>query len=220
LSKLVAADYTVDFWCKADSPGSNVVLRFLDTKTNDPNDHPWRKDYTLNSTVFPFDGQWHFVQIPLKKFIDAGSWDNNAWFNATNSFDWKAVDHFQIVTETMAITGMKFWFDDIRINGNPITSIGDKMDSNEFKANVFPNPVTENTILQYVLPESGFVNVVIYNLSGQKLATLIDNRQVQGSHQVRLTAGSTGDSKLTEGVYICKITSSGHSVSLKLVVKN
>lgn len=219
LSKLAAADYTVDFWCKADSPGSNVVLRFVDTKTSVATDHPWRKDYTLNSSVVPFDGQWHFVQISLKKFVDAGSWDNNAWFTSTNSFDWKAVDHFQIVTETMAITGKKFWFDNVRINGTPITSIDDQIDSNEFKATVFPNPVTDNTVLQYDLPESCFVNVCIYNLSGQKLTTLVDNRQSQGRHQVGLNMGQSALSKLTEGVYICKLTSSGKTVALKLVVK-
>ena len=219
LSKLVAANYTLDFWFKADSPGSNIVLRFVDTKTSEANDHPWRKDYTLNSSVVPFDGQWHLVQIPLKNFVDAGSWDG-AWVNSTNSFDWKAVDHFQIVSENMVLTGKKFWFDDIRINGTPITSIGDKMNSNKFKATVFPNPVTENTILKYDLPESGFVNVSIYDLSGQKLATLVDSHETQGRHQVRMTGGQSGLSKLTDGVYICKISSTGKTSAIKLIVKN
>jgi len=214
LSKLVTANYTIDFWCKADSPGSNVVLRFVDTKTSDPKDHPWRKDYTLNSTVVPFDNQWHFVQISLKKFVDAGSYDGS-WFNSTNSFDWKAVDRLMIVAENMPLTGKKFWFDNIRINGTPITSIEDKMVKNEFTATVFPNPVTENTIFQYNLPESGLVNVSIFNLSGQKLATPVDSRQTQGRHEVRLTTD-----KLTNGVYICKISSSGKTGTLKLVVKN
>jgi len=218
LSKLVAANYTVDFWCKADSPGSNVVLRFVDTKSSDSKDHPWRKDYTLNSSVVPFDGHWHLVQIPLKNFIEAGSWDGT-WFGPTNSFDWKAVDRFQIVSENMVITGKKFWFDNIRINGTPITSIEDNMVNNEFKATVFPNPINENTILQYNLPESGLVNVSIYDLSGQKIATLVDRRENQGNHQVRLASGQVGLSKLTNGVYICKITSSGKTGTLKLVVK-
>ncbi|MBA4409664.1 MAG: hypothetical protein C0397_09605 [Odoribacter sp.] len=114
LSKLVAANYTIDFWMKADSPGSSVVLRFLDTKTTDAKDHPWRKDYTINTSVAAFDGNWHHVQIPLKNFRDPGSWDGS-WFNPTNSFDWKAVDRFQIVSENMALTGKKFWFDNLRI---------------------------------------------------------------------------------------------------------
>ena len=121
LSKLVAANYTLDFWFKADSPGTNVVLRFLDTKTADPTDHPWRRDFTINSSVAAFDGQWHAVSIPLKSFLDAGSYDGS-WFGPANSFDWKAIDRVQIVSENMALTGKKFWFDQIRINGTPLTS--------------------------------------------------------------------------------------------------
>ena len=219
MSKLVAANYTIDFWCKADSPGSNVVLRFIDTKTSIPNDHPWRKDYTLSSTVVPFDGQWHLVQISLKKFVDAGSWDG-AWFSSTNSFDCKAVDRFQIVAENMALTGKKFWFDNIRINGTPITSNADKLDINPFNATVFPNPMKEITTLQYDLPAPGYVNVGIYNLSGQRMATIVDQRETQGRHQVLIDRGQEGLSKLTDGVYICKITSSGKATAFKLVVKH
>lgn len=220
LSKLVAANYTLDFWLKADSPGSSVVVRFLDTKTSDPKDHPWRKDYTINSTVAPFDGQWHFVQIPLKNFIDIGSWDNNTWISPTNSFDWKAVDRVQIVSENMALTGKKFWFDDIRINGTPLTSTEDKMRDNQFKATVFPSPVTEGSTLQYDLPESGWVNMAIYNLSGQKLVTWVDQRQAQGVHQLRLNSMRPGISTLIDGIYIGKITCGGKTSALKLIVKH
>ncbi|HEY3369360.1 MAG TPA: cellulase family glycosylhydrolase [Prolixibacteraceae bacterium] len=219
LSKLAAANYTIDFWLKADAPGSNVVLRFIDTKTADSKDHPWRKDYTINSALAPFDGQWHFVQIQLKKFIDAGSWDNNAWYASTNSFDWTAVDRVQIVSETMALTGKKFWFDNLRINGTPLTSTEGKIDASPFKASVYPNPVTGHTTIQYNLPKKGLVNVSIYNLSGKKMATLVDQQQAQGAHQVRWNNGSADTSKLTNGVYICKISSLGKTSTLKIVVK-
>lgn len=213
LSKLVAANYTIDFWFKADSPGSSVVLRFLDTKTSNPNDHPWRRDYTINSTVAPFDGQWHFVQISLKKFVDIGSYENNTWYTSTNSFDWKAVDRFQIVSENMALTGKKFWFDNIRINGTPITGIGDQSSVNSFKARSFPNPFHGATTVEYNLPEAALVNVSIYDLTGRKLLTLADSRQTQGRHQLQW-------SPVQKGIYLCKISSLGKTEVLKLIKKN
>jgi endoglucanase len=214
LSKLVAANYTADFWMKADSPGSSVVLRFLDTKTSDPKDHPWRRDYTINTSVVPFDGQWHLVQIPLKKFTDAGSWDG-AWYGPANLFDWKAVDRFQIVAENMALTGKKFWFDDIRINGTPIVSGVEMMENNEFSAIVFPNPVKGNAILQYDLKSSGLVTVSLFNLADKKVAMLVDEPQSQGRHQVSLSAEQL---KLTNGIYVCKINSTGKTSAIKIVV--
>lgn len=214
LSKLVEADYTIDFWFKADAPNSDIVLRFLDTRSDDPEDHPWRKDFTINSTLAPFDGQWHFVQVKLKDFIDAGSWDGS-WFDSTNSFDWKAVDRMQIVAESMALTGKKFWFDDIRIDGTPLTVVDQKMDPNPFKAIVFPNPMSENATLHYDLSEAGLVNVAIYDLAGKKLATLADKHQAQGRHQLALKDGL---SDLTNGVYLCRIGAGQKSTVLKLIV--
>lgn len=216
LSKLVAANYTLDFWMKADAPGSNVVLRFVDTKTSDPKDHPWRRDFIINSSVVPFDGQWHLVQIPLKRFTDAGSWDG-AWFGPANLFDWKAVDRFQIVAESMALTGKKFWFDELRINGTPIISSAERIDADEFSSIVFPNPLKEHATIQYELKSAGRVNVSLFNLAGEKLASLVNGPQSQGRHQVRLSAEQL---MLSNGVYVCKITSTGKTSTMKIVVNN
>jgi endoglucanase len=219
LSKLVNANYTVDFWVKADSPGSNVVLRFTDTKTTDPKDHPWRRDFTLNSSVVPFDGAWHQVKIQLKKFIDVGSYDGG-WFNSTNSFDWKAVDRFQIVAENMALTGKKFWFDDIRINGTPITGISENPGVNQFKAKAFPNPLSSETLIEYHLPAAAKVDVSIFDLTGRKLHTLVNARETAGIHQVRWTTGETNSSNTKQGIYLCRISSVGRNEVIKLIVNN
>ena len=72
---------------------------------------------TIIQSLAPWDGQWHHVQVPLRSFVDGGSWDN-AWFPPPGHFDWSAVDSFQIVSEYHDFVGMQFWFDDIRIT-NP-----------------------------------------------------------------------------------------------------
>jgi endoglucanase len=219
LSKLVNANYTVDFWMKADSPGSNVVMRFIDTKTADPKDHPWRRDFTINSSVAPFDGQWHYVQIPLKKFLEAGSWDGS-WFGSTNSFDWKAVDRFQIVAENMALTGKKFWFDDIRINGTPITGITETPGINQFKAKAFPNPLSSETMIEYSIPAAAQVEVCIFDLTGRKLQTLVNASETAGIHQVRWTPGEKNSPNTKQGIYFCRISSAGKNDVIKLFVRN
>ena len=220
LSKLVTANYTVDFWLKADSPGSNMVLRFLDTKTTDPNDHPWRKDFTISSSVALFDGQWHHVQIPLKNFNDAGSWDNNQWYNPANLFDWKAVEHFQIVPENMALTGRKFWFDDIQINGMPLAVETLNADQNLLHAKAYPNPINSGTTIDYQLAESAWVNVSIFDMTGRKISVLSDSKESAGMHQVQWNPEQNGQSKPQDGIYFCKITSSGKTEIIKLILEN
>ena len=70
---------------------------------------------TIDQKIAAWDGQWHHVQIPLKSFVDRGSWDDNAWFSPQGLFDWSAVDRFEIVSEYHDFVGMQFWFDDIRV---------------------------------------------------------------------------------------------------------
>ena len=117
LTQLVQKGCTLDFWVRGNSPGARFDVRFLDTKTTDPKDHPWRMGKTIDQTNTAWDGQWHHVQIPLKSFVDRGSWDG-AWFNPQGLFDWAAVDRFEIVSEYHSLAGMDFWFDNIRV-ANP-----------------------------------------------------------------------------------------------------
>jgi len=114
LSLLVANGSALDLWVRGDTPGAKIELRFLDTKTDDPADHPWRMGTAIDASVAPWDGQWHRVQIPLSDFKDRGAWDN-AWFNPKGAFDWSAVDRFEIVSEYHDFVGMQFWFDEIRV---------------------------------------------------------------------------------------------------------
>ncbi len=121
LTQLVQKGCTLDFWVRGNSPGARFDIRFLDTKTTDPKDHPWRMRTTIDQTKAAWDGQWHRVQIPLKDFREHGSWDNGAWLNPQGLFDWAAVDRLEIVSEHHAFTGMDFWFDDIRVADPPGT---------------------------------------------------------------------------------------------------
>jgi endoglucanase len=216
LSKLVAQNYVVNFWFKADSPGSSVVLRFLDTKTNDPADHPWRRDYTLNTSVAPFDGGWHHVQIPLKKFIDIGSWDGS-WFNSTNSFDWNAVDRFQIVSENMALTGKKFWFDDIRITDASTMSIANRFNESQFRSDIYPNPATENMQIRISSSTTGKLSIGVYNMTGQKVESICENINFTGENTF-IWSLKNGNKPVPAGIYVCKIKFNEQEITKKVSV--
>jgi endoglucanase len=114
LKVLVQMGYVLDFWVRGDTPGARIEVRFIDTKTTNAGDHPWRMGIAIDQNIAAWDGQWHHVQVPLKSFAERGSWDN-AWFNPQGVFNWAAVDRFEIVSEYHDFVGMQFWFDDIRV---------------------------------------------------------------------------------------------------------
>jgi endoglucanase len=114
LSVLVDNGFALDFWVRCAQPGARVDVGFLDTKTNEPDDHPWRMRHKINQNLTEWNGQWNHVRIPLREFSEQGSWDDG-WFNPAGKFDWTAVDKFEFVAEYGDLAGIHFYFDNIRI---------------------------------------------------------------------------------------------------------
>ncbi len=218
LSLLMANNYVLDFWIKGDTPGTKFQVRFVDTKTSDPNDHPWRNSFDIDASKVNWNGTWQHIQIPLKSFAETGSWDN-AWFPPVGKFDWKAVDRFEIISEFNALGNQKIWFDDLKVTGSPIASAPENQDAGDFKAKVFPNPVNDHAQISYFLPEAGWVDVSLFDLSGKKTATLAHSLETSGMHQVDWFPLQNGRLENLDGVYICKIFSSGKTEVLKLVLQ-
>ncbi len=65
----------------------------------------------------------------------------------------------------------------------------------------YPNPFNPKTMINYELPITNYVDLNIYNLLGQKVATLVSERQNAGHHQIEWEAGD-----LSSGVYYYMIT--------------
>jgi hypothetical protein len=64
----------------------------------------------------------------------------------------------------------------------------------------YPNPFNPVTMINYQLPMINDVELSIYNLLGQKVATLVDERQQAGYHQVEWDA-----SNFSSGIYYYRI---------------
>jgi|WetSurMetagenome_2_1015567.scaffolds.fasta_scaffold31156_2 hypothetical protein len=67
----------------------------------------------------------------------------------------------------------------------------------------YPNPFNAQTTISYSLPEPGPMTLTIYNLLGQKVATLFDGVQTAGEHKIIWDAKG-----MTSGVYFCRIENS------------
>ena len=66
----------------------------------------------------------------------------------------------------------------------------------------YPNPFNPITMINYQLPMTSNVELSIYNLLGQKVATLISEKQKAGNHQVEWNA-----SGFASGIYYYRIKS-------------
>jgi len=76
----------------------------------------------------------------------------------------------------------------------------------------FPNPFNPATQINYVLPEERHVSLEIYNLPGQRVATLVNETQARGAHTAVWQAQS-----FSSGVYFIKL-SAGREVRMRKAV--
>lgn len=78
----------------------------------------------------------------------------------------------------------------------------------------YPNPFNPITTISYILPGSASVTFTVYNIVGQKLASITKSFQNAGLNKIIFNASS-----LSSGVYIYRVeTSTGFSQSRKMLL--
>ena len=77
----------------------------------------------------------------------------------------------------------------------------------------YPNPFNPRTTIVYYLPDVGYqpaeVEIVIYNLLGQKVRTLVKERKYPGEHRASWDGKDDEGNDLASGIYFYKLTFSG-----------
>jgi endoglucanase len=227
LSKLNVENYALDFMVRGNSPGAKFDIRFIDSKTSEPADHPWRMRKTIDNSFGARDRKWHHVHIPLSTFAEQGSWDNGAWIEPQGKFDWKAIDRFEIVAEQEALTGKEFWFDNIHITNLDTAAIRDTsflshtakiktVEHGEIK--VYPNPMNQNATIEYTLFSESQVEINLYNQTGVKVVSFANQKQSPGKYTINWIGKDNAGNYLPNGLYILSLNASGILLNRKIVV--
>ena len=78
---------------------------------------------------------------------------------------------------------------------------------------VYPNPSNPKTTISYSIKTPSHVKLVIYSITGQKVATLVDKYMSAGKHSVIFDGSDFGS-----GVYLFKFESKGFTKTGKMLL--
>ena len=84
-------------------------------------------------------------------------------------------------------------------NFNKVNFTGSEIPDSYELSNNFPNPFNPSTTIRYQIPQDGIVTLIIYDILGSEVATLVNEEKVAGKYEVKFGAS------FSSGVYIYKI---------------
>ena len=192
-------------------------IRELDTKIKvytsdstfmDSNDD-WDDWYELNYYLGDVSNVYSNVTIDSLPYTGTYYVDAYPYYGTYNgkepSLGKNAIGSYKII----AISSDKITSVDESIAEMP-TSFG--LDQN------YPNPFNPSTMIQYRLKEPTEVKLIIYNILGQKVITLVNQEQVAGSYSVQWNAQNEYGSKVSTGIYFYRLVAGKKFTEVKKMI--
>ncbi|MFL5764663.1 MAG: T9SS type A sorting domain-containing protein [Bacteroidia bacterium] len=98
--------------------------------------------------------------------------------------------------------------------GAPIPAGIEEDPANAIRLNAFPNPFGSSTQISYELSGAANVSVAVFDVLGNKVATLLDSEmQSSGTHQVEFNAANNA-----KGIYLVTVTMNGQTFTKRIVL--
>jgi len=117
-----------------------------------------------------------------------------------------------------------FWFDDktgtmqawvatVTLDPVGVSGNGNEIPNNFALKQNFPNPFNPNTLIDFSVPKSGNVQLVVYDITGKKVAALVDEVMSVGNYRYDFDG-----SNLAAGVYLYTLKAEGINITKKMVM--
>ncbi len=82
----------------------------------------------------------------------------------------------------------------------------------------YPNPFNPVTTIAFGLPSAGRVRLEVFNLLGQKVVVLLDERMPAGVHEISWHGGTDDGVEVSSGVYFYRLETAGFGQTRKMLL--
>ena len=81
----------------------------------------------------------------------------------------------------------------------------------------YPNPFNPSSTFSFYLPKSSQIELIIFNVNGEKIKTLVSGEFSEGIHQIRWDGHNNNGGLVTSGIYFYRLISS-ESIQVKKLI--
>ena len=147
---------------------------------------------------------------------------NILWQNIIDSYP-AIGDRTIINSETGFVCGLLIYPSNIGLaklnsEGQVVSTIDDSLSHNDIRLTNYPNPFNPTTTISFDLPEESKVKIEIYNIKGQKVKTLANDKYQTGNHQVIWNGTDENNKSVGSGVYFYKMETADVTVMKKCLL--
>jgi hypothetical protein len=82
----------------------------------------------------------------------------------------------------------------------------------------YPNPFNPKTMIRFALPKDSWVKLEVYNILGQKVKTLVDEKLAAGVKEIEWDGKDNKGAEVASGIYFYKIKADSFSDVKKMVM--
>ncbi len=83
----------------------------------------------------------------------------------------------------------------------------------------YPNPFNPSTNINFSIPQKGKVKIVVYDIKGQLITTLINRNYSEGQYSVKWNGTDSNNNNVSAGVYFYRMeTDNGYSYTEKMIL--
>jgi glucose/arabinose dehydrogenase len=112
----------------------------------------------------------------------------------------------------------RFFIDELRMvtpgsSFSPGTAVGDEPRPESFElAQNYPNPFNSRTLIPFRLATAGEVELAVYDMTGQRVASLIESRMLAGAHTASWNGMDDRGRPVASGVYVYRLRATAGAV--------
>lgn len=101
---------------------------------------------------------------------------------------------------------------DLGVDSNEVTEFVYQTEPN------FPNPFQPETTIRFALDSVGPVDLVVLDVSGRRVRTLLSTTMEPGEHNVVWDGTDDSGRRLSGGIYFWRLSSDGRTLSRKMIM--